>query len=422
LAGVLRAISSTLMRGYVVRYRSQQRTAGHVTVTAVADGVPGTVEAGYQAPSLAPVRSSAPRHSTATSHVRSGPDFSHASPLSSSPSFAHAGSPATPPARPSTEIQGASGPPTALVAGIVGVLIALAIMLALHRPSARAVRLRVGSFIPGAGPDGYVGLPTEPAGSGILRLLERGKWWVPFVENVEIARSPHTPVQLVKRAAAAGAVFAVLLTLLSGSPLLGLVPLLLWPIPLRMLIGRAARKQREVFIDSLPGYLQDLASALRVGRSFAGALAVVAESADEPVHSELERAVTDEALGRPLEKSLEAVAKRMCATDMDQVALIAELNRRSGSNVAEALDRVADGARDRGDLRRETKALTGQAKMSSTVLTALPPLLLILISVISPAYSHPLFHTTLGIALLILSALMVFAGWKVMKKITMIKA
>jgi tight adherence protein B len=247
-------------------------------------------------------------------------------------------------------------------------------------------------------------------------------WWAPFVEDVAIARSPATPIALVKRAAAAGAVVAVLVGVVSGTPPLGLLPLLLWPIVLRKLMSSKAQKQRDVFIDSLPGYLQDLASAMRVGRSFADSLSVVASNADEPVRSEFERAVTDEQLGRPLEESLLAVSVRMRASDMDQVALIAGLNRRSGSNVSEALDRVAEGARDRADMRREIKALTGQAKMSSWVLTALPALLLGFISVISPLYAHPLFHTTIGNGLMILSALLVFSGWKVMKKITTVQA
>ena len=108
----------------------------------------------------------------------------------------------------------------------------------------------------------------------------------------------------------------------------------------------------------------------------------------------------------------------MQASDLEQVALIAGLNRRSGSNVSEALDRVAEGARDRADLRREIKALTGQARMSSWVLTALPGVLLLGINVVSPRYGKPLLHTTIGIVLLCVAAGMVFAGFKVMKKIT----
>jgi tight adherence protein B len=300
------------------------------------------------------------------------------------------------------------------------VLLTIALALALHRPATSAARVRVGKFIPTA--DEGDALSLNSRRSVTPRLFRRGTWWAPFVHDVEIARSLHSPIALVKRGAAGGLVVAALVFLLVGSPLAALAPLLLWPIPLRMMIKRAARKQRALFCDTLPGYLQDLASAMRVGRSFAGALAVVAASADEPVRSELERAVTDEQLGRPIDESLEAVAKRMQDTDVDQVALIASLNRRSGSNVAEALDRVADGARDRADLRREIKALTAQGKMSSLVLTALPPLLLIGISLVSPQYAHPLFHTTIGIVLMGVGALMVFAGWKVMQKITTIKA
>ena len=160
-----------------------------------------------------------------------------------------------------------------------------------------------------------------------------------------------------------------------------------------------------------------MASAIRVGRSFVGALAIVADSADEPTRSEFERAVTDESLGRPLDESLLAVGVRMQSLEMDQIALIAELNRRSGSNVAEALDRVAEGARDRADLLREMKALTAQAKMSSSVLTGMPVVLLLGLSVIAPSYAHPLFHTTYGfVALGLRRRSSSLSGWKVMKK------
>jgi tight adherence protein B len=111
----------------------------------------------------------------------------------------------------------------------------------------------------------------------------------------------------------------------------------------------------------------------------------------------------------------------MEAPDLDQIALIAALNRRSGSNVAEALDRVSEGARERADLKREVKALTAQAKMSSWVLTALPGVLLVGLMLISPIYAHPLFHTTMGVVLLGVGATMCYAGWKAMKKITDVK-
>ena len=423
LSTVLGEISATIGRGYVVRYRSKQPAGHQVAVTARAAGMPGTVEVGYQAPAApavshaaAPIQRSAP----VPAQQQSASRFVLAPKLSPWPSFAPQGT-ASAPAAQSAPFWG-SVQSIPLVSGIAGVLIVLAIALALRRPK-RAVRTRVGSFVPGLGAGTeLVSAQAQPREKDTPRMLARANWWPAFVEDVEIARSRHQPVDLVKRAAVAGVVVGVLVGLLSGTPALGLLPMLLWPIPLRMAMKRAARKQRALFIDSLPGYLQDMASALRVGRSFGAALAIVADSADEPAHGELERAVTDEALGRSLEESLVAVGKRMQAPDVDQVALIAGLNRRSGSNVAEALDRVADGARDRADMRREIKALTAQGKMSSSVLTALPPLLLLAMSFVSPQYAYPLFHSTLGIVLLVVGGLMVFAGWKVMQKITTVKA
>jgi tight adherence protein B len=418
---IVRAIDSTMAKGYVARYRSQQPAGKPVSVAVNATGVPGTVSLSYQAPAApAPAPKPAASSSPAPKPRHTGPNFSGSTLLTPQPAFAPQ---QAPPAAASTSFWD-SGTSVALIALICGLLLTLAVALLFYRPANRAVRVRVAGFIPPAEApeDPAAAIELSPKRSMTPRLFERSTWWAPFERDVEIGRNPHTPTFLVKRGAAVGAVCALLAYLITSSPLLALAPLLLWPIPVRVLVSRGARKQRELFSDQLPGYLQDLASAMRVGRSFAGSLAVVAAGADEPVRSELERAVTDEALGRPIEESLEAVSVRMESADMDQIALIAALNRRSGSNVAEALDRVAEGARDRGDMRREVKALTAQGKMSSMVLTALPPLLLVGIALIAPRYAQPLLHTTVGLILLVVAGLMVFAGWKVMKKITTIKA
>jgi tight adherence protein B len=425
LTSVVKEIYSALTSGYVVRWTSNARPGQAVNVAASATGVTGTVAVSYNAPRGL----RAPKHvasSSANSSRGLSSRFSTLNRLSPLPSFARE-TPVTPSAPSPGPTQGFWASPAAVpaIAVICALLLAAAIALGLHRPSHKAVRMRVGSFIPEPNEaDDSLGMGhrSDANRRGLFRTLEHGRWWPPFVQDVEVSRNPRTAIQLVKRAAAIGVVLAIILTLVSGSPLLGMLPLLGWPIALRMLVKRAARKQREKFKDVLPGYLQDLASAMRVGRSFVAGITAVAETADEPIRSELERAVTDEALGRPLEASLEAVAVRMQASDMDQVAMIAGLNRRTGSNVAESLDRVAEGARDRADLRREMKALTGQARMSSMVLTALPGILLLGINLVSPLYAHPLFHTTIGIVLLCVGACMVFAGWRVMKKITDVEA
>ena len=419
LPAAMLSIQRQLSSNYVVRYRSGAPYGEPVVVSASAAGITGSVQATYRSPAPPPTLAPPPAPKPAPHH--SGPNFADTTLLSPTPSFAKAPAPA--PALVSNSFWTSSSW-IPIVAALSAALLVAAIALALRRPSKKAVRTRVATFVPlaqEAADESAEGSAEGGRKTGVLSSLQRGSWWPPFVLAVEISGSPHTPVYLVKRAAAIGLVAALLVTVVTGSVLFGLLPLIGWPYLLKKGVNRGADKQRMKFAETLPSYLQDIASAIRVGRSFAGAVAVVADSADEPTRSQLERAATDEALGLPLEETLQAVSVRMQNNDMDQVALIAGVHRRTGSNIAEPLDRVAEGARERADLRREMRALTSQAKMSSSVLTGLPVVLLLGLNVLSPTYAHPLLHTTMGLIALGFGALLIFAGWKVMGKITKIK-
>ena len=124
------------------------------------------------------------------------------------------------------------------------------------------------------------------------------------------------------------------------------------PVALNMFVRNKARKQRKEFGEQLPENLDVLASALRAGHSLASAMGVVADEAPEPSAREFTRVVTDEQLGIPLDEALEVTAKRMQNADMDQVAVLALVQREAGGNTAEVLDQVIANIRARMDLRR----------------------------------------------------------------------
>jgi len=184
---------------------------------------------------------------------------------------------------------------------------------------------------------------------------------------------------------------------------------------------RKLRKVRMAFGDQLPDSLQVLASALRAGHSLIGALAVVVEESAEPSKREFGRIVTDEQLGVPLEEALDRVAQRMASRDLDQVSVVAELQRRTGSNSAEVLDRVTETVRERFALRRLVSGLTAQGRMSRWVLTCLPLGLMLVIALLNPGYLHPLLHTGFGKFLLVLGAIMVTCGSLIIKRIVEIE-
>src|SRR5207249_2932810 len=82
-------------------------------------------------------------------------------------------------------------------------------------------------------------------------------------------------------------------------------------------------QQRKLFTDQLGDNLTVIASAMRAGHSFVGALSVAVEDAPEPAQTEFRRMIADEKLGISLEEGLKVVARRMQSADLDQVAMAA---------------------------------------------------------------------------------------------------
>jgi tight adherence protein B len=213
---------------------------------------------------------------------------------------------------------------------------------------------------------------------------------------------------------------AFVLYLVGGSPLF--VPLAFAiPFVVRSLVVRKVEKRRAAFGEQLPDNLQVLSSALRAGHSLVGALSVVVDDAPEPARSEFRRIIADEQLGVPLEDAFAVVVRRMDSRDLEQVALVAALQRETGGNTAEVLDRVCDTIRERFELRRLVNTLTAQGRMSRWVVSLLPVGLLALITLLNPAYVKPLYTHPIGRVMLLVAAVMIVTGSLVIKKIVNIK-
>jgi tight adherence protein B len=216
-------------------------------------------------------------------------------------------------------------------------------------------------------------------------------------------------------------VFAVAFSFAAGTPVVCLFVVPLGPVALLSLVGGRLARQRRLFADQLPSHLQELAAAMRVGHSLVGALQTITDSAAEPTRAEFQRVLADERLGEPLDEALQPVARRMACDDVQQVALVASLHQRTGGNMAAVIDQVADGVRERGELRRELQALTAQARLSRWIVTLLPPTVLGIVALLDRPYIKPLFNTTTGVILLAVATGMVIAGSVVMKMIVKVE-
>src|SRR5205085_8787244 len=258
--------------------------------------------------------------------------------------------------------------------------------------------------------------------ASLERLLERSRRWPKFKEEVEIAQFERPAVELVAVYAVGTITAAALLSLLIGSAVVALVVLALGPLLLSALVRKRLRKQRDLFAEQLPGHLEELASAMRAGHSFVSGINAIVTAAIEPSRSEWRRVLADEQLGVPLQAALGPLRRRMDCDDIRQLALVATLQQTSGGNMADVIDRIAVGVRERANLRRELIALTAQARLSRWVVTAIPPLLILVLSAIEPTYMEPLLYTGGGQLMLALAFALVVAGSLIMRKITDIKA
>jgi tight adherence protein B len=385
LQGTFTEIENGLTSQYVVHYRSKQGYGQRVTLSVRVDAVPGSFTTTYTSPP--------PPHATA---ARSNP-------------------------RPRSFWAST----LALVAVAFGcaILFGLAVAFALsHFAHTGELRSRVQAFVPPPQEIEVVPGPGPPAGAGILDLLlARWRWWPSFVEQVDISDIGRTAKELASFGAAASLLAALLIEAVTGSLLLSLLGLAVGPLVIRALVRRSVRKQRLRFMEQLPGTLHEIAGAMRTGRSIGEAVEVVADTADEPMRRELQRALADERAGMQLEAAIRPIGERMDSAEIEQVSVVAALHRRSGANITEVLDRMADTARQRVEIRRELLTLTAQARLSRNVLMALPVFVVVAVDLIGHTYEKPLFHTTAGLAVLAVGAAMVATGAWVMKKIVNIE-
>ena len=313
-----------------------------------------------------------------------------------------------------------SGAGTVATSIVCALVVALG-LVALIRPRPRTLRRRMAEFVSVARSE----RPDDARSNDLVlakaeQQLAETRWWVRFQEELEIGEIRIPPMHILLATLVGTLFVAWFFYVLTGTILFVLLGLGV-PFAVRSFIARRADRQRNLFAEQLPDNLHVISSALRAGHSLSGALAVLVDDCSDPSQKEFRRVVADERLGAPLDETLMQVALRMRSSDLEQVALVAALQRETGGNTAEVLDRVAETVRGRFDLRRLVRTLTTQGRMSRWVLSLLPVGLLLLMTLINPAYVAPLYFNPVGRILLVGAGVMVVAGSLVIKRIVNIK-
>ena len=202
--------------------------------------------------------------------------------------------------------------------------------------------------------------------------------------------------------------------------LLPLMAIFLGALPLMWLMWRRKRRLKA-FGAQLPDAMEMLARALRAGQSIGYGFSSVATEMPAPISKEFGMVFEQQNLGIPLEQSLNEMTDRVPNLDLKFFSTAVILQRQTGGDLAEILDKIGGLIRERFRIWGQVQALTGEGRLSGIILMALPFLLFFVVYYLNPDYCMVLFTDPMGKKMLAVAIVMQILGALVIRKIVNIK-
>lgn len=220
---------------------------------------------------------------------------------------------------------------------------------------------------------------------------------------------------------------AFLIIVFAVAAVLGLIGVLIgfgsfWALVLGVLFAAAAPlvvsaylnvrtdRRRARFGDQLDDTLQLVAGNLRAGHGLLQSVDSVAQHADSPTSEEFARIVNQTRIGRDLGEALGDTAVRMRSDDFTWAAQAIQINRETGGNLSETLQRTAATIRERNQIRRQVKSLSAEGRLSAIVLLVLPIFVVGAVLVLRPDYLAPFVESPLGWFAIIIAVVLMVVG------------
>ena len=178
--------------------------------------------------------------------------------------------------------------------------------------------------------------------------------------------------------------------------LIGWFPgLFLGALPLAWLLyKRSARINR--LIATLPEAVDIISRALRTGYSLPSALVMVADEMSDPLGPEFRRTSDELNYGLPFRDALLNLVHRFPVNDLHILITAILIQKETGGNLAELLDKISAVLRARVHLQQKVRVHSAQGRISAAILVAMPFVLFVVLNLIRPGYTAPLFETDLG--------------------------
>lgn len=188
-----------------------------------------------------------------------------------------------------------------------------------------------------------------------------------------------------------------------------------------LVLWHRKRQRMRAFEKQLPDLLDLVARSLRAGHSLNAAIGFAGQESPEPVGSEFSRVFDEINFGMDLPVALDNLTRRVDCEDLRYLIAAIRIQRETGGNLGELLDRLSYLIRERFKLLGQTRALTAQGRLSGYILAALPIGMGFLLYLTQPDYILPLMYDPTGQMILGVTAGLQLLGFLIIQKIVNIE-
>jgi tight adherence protein B len=267
-------------------------------------------------------------------------------------------------------------------------------------------------------------IQTEEKG-GLLatRLLKRYQLQTKFQEMLEQAGMRWSTHRLVNTCLVACVVgWALAWMLLPGQlqRFSYLPALLAGSLPLLYVMRKRTARMRR-FEELFPDSLEFVARSMRAGHAFSVSLEMIHREFQEPLSGEFRRTFEEHNLGLPLDVALQKLAKRVPSLDVHFFVSAVLLQKRTGGNLAEILDKLAYVIRERFKLRGKIRAISAHGRMTGAALSCIPIGVAVIMFYVNPDYVRFFFLDDVGNIMLGAAIVLQLIGYMIMRQIVKIE-
>jgi tight adherence protein B len=192
------------------------------------------------------------------------------------------------------------------------------------------------------------------------------------------------------------------------------------PLPWLYVLHRRASRFRR-FEEQLPEAIDMLVSALRAGHSLMTAVGFIGQESRDPLSGEFDICFREQNYGVDLRTALLSLGQRMPLQDLQIFIAAVLIQKESGGNLAEVLEKVAQTSRERFRLRKQIRVHTAQGRMTGWILALLPVALGFAMYMVHPEGISILWTNPTGLKLLYAATVMNVLGALVIRKVIRIR-